>query len=184
METEAEFPETDAETQPKPAVDTENGAGVQPKPAIEMEWELSMPLASVLKSIFQNSGEAAVSDIVEGVLNRRGAPGALAGEQTALRAAMDELEEDPSDEAGKVLNIIFRCFDAVELVRERAFPSKSSIKPTDETPGSLTNMTFEAIAQAVPRDDEDDKWGECDINGDPWKARETDDQPKRPDCDD
>lgn len=172
METEAEFPETDAETQPKPAV--------------EVELELSMPFATVLKSTFQNSGEAAVREMIDGILSRRGTSSAPAGEQTALRAAMDELEEDPSDEAGKVLNIIFGCFDFSELVRERAFPSKSSVQPTDETPGSLIGKAFGDIARMVPGvlQDDDEKWGSCDVNGDSWEAREYNDTPKRPDCDD
>lgn len=190
------LPETDAET-PEPATetgeictesDTESSAGVQPKPAMEVELELSMSLAAALKSAFQNyiRGEDAVREIVDGILSRRGTSSAPAGEQTALRAAMDELEEDPSDEAGKILNIIFGCFDAVELVREKAFPLKSSVKPTDETPGSLIGKAFGDIARMVPGvlQDDDEKWGSCDVNGDSWEAREYNDQPKRPDCDD
>ncbi|MEK7171655.1 MAG: hypothetical protein AAB739_01980 [Patescibacteria group bacterium] len=130
----------------------------------EVEVEtVPLSLAAELKGLLKDDdGENGVRAKVDDILSRRGAHDANPGEQTALRSSMDELEEDPSDEAGKVLNIIFGRFDAAELAREKAFPLKSSIEPTDETPGSLTNLTFEAIARTVPQDD----------------------RPKRPDCDD
>lgn len=172
-------------------LDTEDSAGVQPKPAaIEIELELSMPFAAVLKSIFQSGGESAVREMVDEILSRRGTSSAPAGEQTALKAAMDELENDPSDEADKILNIIFSCYDAAQLAREKKYPDKRG-RLIRDLAADREKVTMELVADiakmrengAFDRDD-DDTWGHCDINGDPWSARETDDTPKRPDCDD
>lgn len=155
--------------------------------AVEREIETIPPsLVAELKELLQeDDGENAVRAKVNGILSRRGTSNTKQGEQMALMAAMDELEEDQSDEAGRVLNIIFGCSDASLLKVEQQFPLKKSVKPADETPQSVADITFEAIAKTVPQDDDgDDEWGPTDINGDSWDGHQPDDRPKTPDCDD
>lgn len=178
MEREEMLPETDAEPEAiRPESGTEKGAGIQPRPAVKTERELDMTFAAVLKSTFQKGGEAAVRGIVDEILSRRGTPQAKTGEQMALRAAMDELEEDSSDEAGQILNIIFGCYDAAEFAREQKYSINRIENLTGELRTGLAKMvklTGELVTDVVRIREEgafgegnDDTWGATDLNGDP-----------------